>query len=106
MTTAKKALDAVVSSGLATSYNKTRSKEYDHAVTYFTVESDQLSVSNETYGNKSFLYFRCKSSAVAWKLVEVLRSIGCQPGLNWNGGPDSGCVELQVSYFKGHHWYE
>lgn len=106
MITAKKALDAVVSSGLATSYKKTRSKEYGHTATYFNLESDQLSVSNETYGKKSFLYFRCKSEDVAWKLVEILKRAGCNPGLGWNGGPASGCVELQVSYFKGHHWYE
>lgn len=106
MITVKKVLDAVVSSGLASSYKKIKEKEYGFSTTYFHVESDHLSISNETYGKKSFVYFYCKSKEIAWKLVEILRKAGCEPGLSWNGGPANGCLELRVSYFKGSRWWE
>lgn len=106
MLRAPEVLEAAVKEGLALSWKRTRTKEYKYNVTAFNVTSDLFSMSDETYGRTSVLYFYCKSPDIAWRLVTFLRTIGCKPGTGWNGGPDKGCVELPVGYFKGHHWYE
>lgn len=106
MITAKNALTALVNAGLAASWTSKRTDEYGHKVTDFKVQSDNFSVSNETYGKKSFLYFRCQSPDIAYALINVLKKCGARPCTGWNGGPDHGCFELPVSYFKGRRWWE
>jgi hypothetical protein len=101
MISTKKVLDSLVAKGLASSWQM---KKYDDHSSP-AVQSDKLFISNETYGKRSFLYFYCQTPEIAKELCQALREAGGEPGLNWNGGIPKGCVELQVSYFKGwHHW--
>jgi hypothetical protein len=106
MITAAKAYDALVRAGFASSYKKSKLKMDDVTETCFDIESDSFGSSNETYGKKSFLYFRCKSEEVARKMIDVLRNAGGKPSDNWNGGVKNKCFQMQVSFFKGHKWWE
>lgn len=105
--TASAVMDALVAAGFIPSYKRYKEDEYGFKVTEFNAKSDKLrGVSNETYGNKSFLYFYCVSSDAAYELMGIIRKAGGNPGTGWNGGPDRGCVDLRVSYFKGRRWWE
>lgn len=105
--TASAALDALVAAGFIPSYRRVKEYEYDNKVTGFKAKSEKLeAVSNETYGKKSYLYFYCKNSNAAYELIRIIREAGGRPGTGWNGGPDRGCVDLRVSYFKGSRWWE
>lgn len=106
MITAKNALDALCKAGFAKNWRKKTEHERGHRVTDFTVDSDAFRISNETYGKRSFLYFYCLNKEMAYKIVEILRQAGGNPGVSWNGGPDKGHLEMQVSYFKGWRWWE
>ena len=64
------------------------------------------SIGNETYGRKSMVY-------VHWNLIpgfdrksgeETLEAYGCN--VNRRYWPGHEVSEVQVSYFKGHHWQE
>lgn len=107
MITASAALDALVAAGFIPSYKRRKVNEYEFKVTEFFAKSDKLiGISNETYGKKSFLYFYCKNSDAAYELIRIIRAVGGKCGTGWNGGPERGCVELRVSYFKGSRWWE
>ncbi len=107
MITATSALEAMVAAGFIPSYKKRKEEEYGCNVTVFNAKSDKLNfVSNETYGKKSFLYFYCYGPREAYELIEILRAAGGNPGVGWNGGPEKGNIEMQVSYFKGSRWWE
>ena len=105
MISVKKVLDHLVSKGFASSWRRYTYKDYGANNTGFRVNSDRFSMSDETYGEKSFIYFRCKSSDDAYEMIKAIREIGGKPDTSWNGGPDKGCFDLPVSYFKGsRHW--
>lgn len=60
--------------------------------------------SNETYGNKSFLYFGVKDKATTERIANTLRKAGGNPLFNWCAD-DPTAFEMRVSYFKGNrHW--
>lgn len=106
MITAKDALNALCKEGFAKNWRRKTEHESGHRVTDFTVDSDSFSISNETYGKRSFIYFRCRQSSTAYEIIKVLKNVGGNPGVSWNGGPDKGHIEMQVSYFKGWRWWE
>jgi hypothetical protein len=105
MISVKKILDHLVAKGFASAWSRNTYRAYGHNNTRLIVKSDKFSMSDETYGTKSFLYFYCKSSDDAYEMMKAIREIGGNPGTSWNGGPDKGNFELRVSYFKGsRHW--
>jgi len=74
------------------------------AYTHPVVKSDLLTSSSETYGRKSFLYFRCRDAVTTRALVDLLRKHGGKPNFSWcPDNPNS--FNLRVHGFKGwHHW--
>jgi hypothetical protein len=106
MITAKNALEALCRAGLATSWTRKTEGRGNYRYSDYTVKSDTFSLSNETYGPRSFIYFRCKSPEIAHLIIKILRENGGNPGTSWNGGPEQGHIEMQVSRFKGYHWWE
>jgi hypothetical protein len=106
MITVKKALEALCVSGLATSWIKKNEQSGSCRYSDYAVKSDDFSLSNETYGKRSFIYFRCRSPEIASLVIKVLRENGGNPGTSWNGGLEKGHIEMQVSHFKGYHWWE
>lgn len=64
-----------------------------------------LSISNETYGKKSYLYFYCKDADTAKRAARILRGLGGKPSFSWNSENPS-AFEMRVSYFRGWHWWE
>ena len=105
MITAKRALDALVERGHGSLWKKVVYRKDGLRWTEFRVESESFQVSDETYGNQSFLYIQAKSKEIAAQIFDVLRSVGGKPGTEWNGGLANGNIELQVSLFQGfHHW--
>lgn len=69
------------------------------------VTSNKVSVSNETYGSKSFLYFQATSPELAKEIASTLTAIGGKPNFDWCGD-DPKCFDLPVSRFNGYHWWE
>jgi hypothetical protein len=69
------------------------------------VTSDKVSVSNETYGKTSYLYFHAKTAELAKEIAATLRTIGGKPNFGWCAS-DPTCFDLQVSRFNGYHWWE
>lgn len=88
--------------------------EYGAATGTFTTkdlqESNKLpltegyQVSDETYGPKSMLYIKCLNVQDRFRLENFLESKGVRIFKEYY--PGSSVIELQVSYFKGHHWEE
>jgi len=63
------------------------------------------SISDETYGKRSFLYFYNLQRiwGMTRKQFESMLTIwGYKVNSNWS--IDSDATEVQVSYFKGHNW--
>lgn len=107
MLTAKKAMKSLLDAGFISSFEIFKDDDHGFRSTIIEATSDKLhDVSNETYGKKSFLYFYCKDSSAAHELIRILQTAGGRPGKDWNGGPNKGNVEIQVSYFKGRRWWE
>jgi hypothetical protein len=106
MLTASQTLNILVESGYISSWKKVTSTAYDLKFTGFDVKSSFVSVDDETYGRKSVLYFKANSPIDAEKMVNELRRNGGNPETDWNGGLEQGCFSMQVSYFKGYHWWE
>lgn len=108
--TTKKTLDAIVAGGYAKSWRKVKQTEYGHTVSRIEVDSVYFTISDETYGNESFLYFHCKkdgsrSPEIAEKIIRIIRNAGGHPGTEWSGGIANGSFDLRVKYFKGsRHW--
>lgn len=73
--------------------------------TAIRVGSDFLSIDNETFGKRSMLYFHCVDADIAQKVAEVLQERGGKPSFDWCFD-DPRKFEMQVSYFKGHRWWE
>ena len=61
-------------------------------------------VNNETYGKKSCVYFTCDSPEHRAVVESDLRRRGFK--VNSSYWRESPMTEVQVSYFKGHHWDE
>jgi hypothetical protein len=109
MITAKKALDALKAAGLIVDWKMQAFDESEH----YTgckwkspkVTSDKLSISDETYGSKSFLYFRTISADIARECAKVLVAIGGRPNFGWCAD-NPAYFDLQVSAFHGYHWWE
>ena len=69
------------------------------------VVSDCISVSDETYGRRSHLYFVCTNYLTLTIARTAIRRVGGKPNSDWNPShPFS--FELRVSYFKGSRWWE
>jgi len=101
MISTTKALNALNQAGYLT-WKWERDQEMDCTCPY--VSSDLFTVSDETYGDKSFLYFRCRNPSVARDTAKILRDAGGKPNFKWCKD-DPSLFEIQVSYFKGwHHW--
>jgi len=61
-------------------------------------------ISDETYGRRSMIYVSLKTPDERDEVERLLKrdGFGVQSGY-WPDGP---VAEIQVSYFKGHHWDE
>jgi len=103
MKTAKTVLESLKSLGLLTSYKIERTST-DYGTRYTKVEGrgEGLSISEETYGNKSFLY--CWFNREDKDLYGRITSAICVCGGDykpWNNG----MIEIEISAIKGyHHW--
>ena len=106
MITVKNTLEALCRAGLATSWKRKTEGSGMYRYSDYTVKSDAFDLSDETYGARSFLYFRCRSPELARLIIKVLRENGGKPETSWNGGLEQGHIEMQVSRFKGYHWWE
>jgi len=106
MKTAKTVLESLKSLGLLTSYKieRTSTEDSNHGTRYTKVEGkgEGLSISEETYGNKSFLY--CWFNREDKDLYGRITSAICVCGGDykpWNNG----LIEIEISAIKGyHHW--
>mgnify|MGYP004405501667 CR=1 FL=1 len=61
-------------------------------------------VSDETYGDKSFVYVNSGSLPGRAEMERILTRAGFKVIEDYS--PASTCSEIQVSYFKGWHWDE
>ncbi len=69
------------------------------------IQIGKYSISDETYGRKSMIYFW--NIQRVWgktreEFEDLLRSWGFNPNRRYAKGSDA--TEVQVSYFKGWHW--
>jgi hypothetical protein len=104
MISTQHALDALVIAGLIDSWQWTTEGEGAIKETMPDVKSAYMSVSDETYGTDSFLYFRCKNQAIAERASGALVAAGGKPNFKWNPTVPS-AFDMQVEYFKGaRHW--
>ena len=100
----KTALDALLNIGLIHSWRWVQEGEGSQRETLPLVRSGNMSVDDETFGDKSCLYFFCKTQDIADKAAKELRSIGGEPNFDWTPN-DPKAFELPVAYFKGQrHW--
>jgi hypothetical protein len=111
MVSVKKVLDALKEAGQISDWKWNKIAESwaeDGSLMVWSpsVFGEGVSVSDETYGKKSFLYFSCKTDEIAKAIATVIRSIGGKPGFDWRGSDNLQTFDLRVSYFKGHRWYE
>lgn len=105
MITTTNALNALKENGLITDWKMKSYREDDLKWQSPVVTSDKVSVSNETYGKESFLYFHAKTPELAKEIAKVLGTIGGKPNFGWC--PDNPTnFALQVSRFNGYHWWE
>lgn len=107
--TANTVFEALFAAGFIQSYKRYRTDSggWNPVETIFEATSDKLNgVSNETFGKKSYLFFRCYGPREAYELIEIVRNAGGECETDWNGGPDKGNVSLRVRYFKGCRWWE
>lgn len=87
--------------------NFDESKNPRYIVSCPKVTSDELDLSDETYGKRSELYFRCKTLESAEKALKVLTDAGLRRFINLDwAGSDRRTFSMHVTYFKGHHYYE
>jgi len=59
-------------------------------------------ISDETYGDKSYVYVNCKHENVRRKIEAELEKKGFVMDLAYH--PGSGIIAVNVSYFKGQNW--
>ena len=69
-----------------------------------TLPSSYTKLSNEIYGKKAMIYFTWKDEPTRRKAERELENRGFKVHRRYY--PGSGTMEVQVSYFKGHHWDE
>jgi hypothetical protein len=107
MITAKQALQTLQDAGLLSKWSVKRMKadrdEYFGFPAYTSVTgSGQISIGEETYGKRSFLYVNGKDTAALRKAQKVIRKMG--------GKIEAWCVDpkfsFQISPIKGWHWWE
>jgi hypothetical protein len=108
MVTAKQVMQMLVEQGFAESATMKRRTENDWGKplswTSPSVKSSKLSVSDETYGKKSVLYFRCDNTGTALLVAAAIEKLGGKPDFGWCSNQPN-LFSLQVSAFKGwHHW--
>ena len=104
MISTKIALDALKNAGLIQSWRWVIEGEGEFKETIPYVRSIHLTVSDETYGDESFLYFTCKDQAMAERVSGALAAVGGKPRFSWNPTRPE-CFDLQVSHFLGaRHW--
>ena len=86
-----------------------KTKLFEYLDGYFCVSEyarDGLkhpNISDENYGKKSMIYVHC-GDELRGNLLNSLTVNGFAVGKTY--GKDFGCLEVQVSYFKGWHWDE
>ncbi len=72
------------------------------------VKSPLVSVMDETYGKRSFLYFNAQGAdrvVTAQRLAAEIKRLGGTTDFGWQT-TDPGCFSVPVSPFKGFHWWE
>jgi len=89
-------------------------KEFGAAVQDFTARAlkgstkalmaEGYGIGNETYGRDSMVYVYTPDNATRKRLERFLAARGFKVCRDY--WPGSGVAEVQVSYFKGHHWNE
>ena len=102
MITAKQALQALEDAGLLTSWAVTRVRRDGSFSSYTSVSgSGKVSISEETYGKRSFLYVRGNDKIALRQAQKVIRKAKgtVEP---WNIAP---MFSFRISTIKGwHHW--
>ena len=61
------------------------------------------SMGNETYGRKSMVYIQWATMAERKEMERALTNEGFKVN---HYSPAATCTEVQVSYFKGYHWWQ
>jgi hypothetical protein len=105
MITTQKTLDALKTIGLIIDWKMKTYRDGDLKWKSPVIISDNISISNETYGKESFLYFSTKTAELAKEIAKVLSTIGGKPDFGWCSDNPSRFA-LQVSHFNGFHWWE
>jgi len=114
MISAAKALHALRDAGLIGEWQRERvDASFDEGgslmETQFRIEpapdGKKLTVDNEVYGKRAFLYFRCQSEEIAAIASTALKMAGGEPDFRWYPGNDR-YFDMRVSYFKGCRWWE
>lgn len=101
MVTAAAVMEMLVKEGFATEA-KMKAHKYD-GLRWKSPSVKGLDVSDETFGSKSFLFFRAGTEQQAEDIAVAVRKIGGEPDFAWNNGGRN--FSLRVSAFKGyHHW--
>jgi len=103
--TVKKALDALKEHGIISNWEMKTNRQDTLKWKDPVVTGTGLYVSNETYGNKSMLYFRASTEEIAKQVAKVLKEAGGKPYFDWVP-EEPKYFEMQVHHFKGWHWWE
>ncbi len=88
---------------------KSKKKLFEFLDQHFAVEEyvqhalSHPNIANETYGRKSCVYVHCGDERRK-RLLDALYINDFKVDRSY--GKDFGALEVQVSYFKGFHWYE
>ncbi len=106
MITATQVCQSLIDEGLASSFKKTKQKEYQYNTSSFDVASDNLQLFDETFGKESWLFLVCNSKEICKQTYYALKKVGGDPLLDWNGGAEKNSIRIRVSYFKGSRWWE
>lgn len=112
--TATKLLTELQKRGYLESFESRRVGEKPFVETEFVVKSHTLLVSDETFGKKSMIYFRLSKAVKEEHRASMLNRLftdinyiiadnGCHESVTISG---FGRVDVRVSYFKGHRWWE
>ena len=73
--------------------------------TVIEYKSNDVEISNETYGKRSMVYLRFYNETLALTIKKYLEKNGFKPDSSWET-KNTQSYEIPVSYFKGERWWE
>ena len=97
---------ALKKAGLITKGEVTRGVRYAEGVTYTRVMGrGMVDLDEETFGDRSIVFCRCRGAEAASRAVQVIKSLGGKPDFKWCSDQPH-YFSLDISPIKGYHNWE